>query len=309
MCIHFTKLRGATRFNESIKSKYTKKNYNNHINRFRKFINVDSIDELANISHDDMQVLLENYLLALKHTTNPNSIPSMFLGIKHFCIINRIKIDWDIIRKMFPTMKKTQNLRSYTTAEIEKMLSNCIDIRDKSLIHFLASTGARIGVFDHELSMKHIKKMPEGCKAVKLYAEEIEEYWSFLTPQASSILDTYHTHRLNNGEEFCNDTPVFATKQSNPKQLGWNGARSVIYRTVSKSRLIHRQKHEGRYNVQVDHGFRKRFNTTLKLENSINYNIAEKLMGHKNGLDGVYFTPTIHEMFVEFKKIMYKLHI
>lgn len=309
MYTHFTRLDYATRFNESIKSKYTKKNYNNHINRFRKFINVDSMDELAHISHEDMQVLLESYLLELKRTTNPNSIPSMFLGIRHFCTINKIKIDWDIIRKMFPTMKKAQNLRSYTTEEIRTILYSCTDMRNSALIHFLASTGARIGVFDHKLSMKHIKKMPEGCKAVKLYAGEIEEYWSFLTPQASSRLDTYHVQRMNNGEKFYEDTPIFATKQLNSKQIGWNGVRSVIYRAVSKSKIIHRQKHEGRYNIQTDHGFRKRFNTILKLENTVNYNIAEKLMGHKNGLDGVYFTPTIQEMFAEFKKIMYKLQI
>ncbi len=66
---------------------------------------------------------------------------------------------------------------------------------------------------------------------------------------------------------------------------------------------------DGRYDVQADHGFRKRFNIILKIDNSVNYNIAEKLMGHKNGLDGVYFTPTISELFVEFKKVMYKLEI
>ena len=61
--------------------------------------------------------------------------------------------------------------------------------------------------------------------------------------------------------------------------------------------------------MQADHGFRKRFNTILKLDNTINYNIAEKLMGYKNGLDGVYFTPTLGELLAEFRKVMHKIKV
>lgn len=62
------------------------------------------------------------------------------------------------------------------------MLSNTSDAQDTALIHFLASTGARIGIFDHEFLLVNIKEMMHECKAVRLYAGEIEEYWSFLTP-------------------------------------------------------------------------------------------------------------------------------
>ena len=61
--------------------------------------------------------------------------------------------------------------------------------------------------------------------------------------------------------------------------------------------------------MQADHGFRKRFNTILKLDNSVNHNVAEKLMGHKNGLDGVYLTPTVNELFAEFRKAMHKIEM
>ena len=297
-----------TLFDESIKSKYTKNNYNSHLNQFKEFAKINSADDLLTIPQEELQNLLENYLLHLKHTANPNSIPSKFQGIKHFCIMNRIRLSWDIIYKMFPQKQKTQSLRSYTTSEIRQMLSSTKNIRNKALIHFLASTGARIGVFDHDLSVKHIKMMTCGCNAVRLYAGEIEEYWAFLTPHASDILNSYHDYRKQNGEMFYEDTAIFAARDGVPKQLGWNGARSVIYRTVTKSGII-RHKANDRYDVQIDHGFRKRFNTILKLSNSVNYNIAEKLMGHKAGLDGVYFTPTLEELFVEFKKVMHKIEI
>ena len=59
----------------------------------------------------------------------------------------------------------------------------------------------------------------------------------------------------------------------------------------------------------IDHGFRKRFNTILKINNDVNTNIAEKLMQHKKGLDGSYLTPTRQQCFAEFVKAIYELTI
>ena len=208
---------------------------------------------------------------------------------------------------MFPHRQKNHDLRSYSTNEIKLILSHTKNARNEALIHFLASTGARIGVFDHALLFQHMHKMPFGCTVILLYAGTIEEYWTFLTPQATNALNAYHKLRKRAGEDINSETPIFTTTKSPVKQLGWSGARSVIYRIVSKCPV--RSKHEDRFDVQVNHGFRKRYNTILKLNSSVNYNIAEKLMGHKNGLDGVYFTPRLNDMFAEFRKVIRKLEI
>lgn len=308
MSILITKQRSSILFEESIKSKYTKKNYTSHLNSFQKFANIDYQSQLTTMTNSELQYKLENYLIELKRTTNPNSIPSKFQGIKHFCVMNEININWNIIAKMFPQKQKTQSLRAYTTKEVKDLVHNATNLRNKALIHFFASTGARVGVFDHDLSISHMKKMPYGCTAVLLYAGDVEEYWTFLTPQATKALNAYHNYRKCNGEVFYKDTPIFATCKFRPKQLGWSGVRSVIYRTIQKSN-VSRFKNENRFDVQADHGFRKRYNTILKLNNTVNYNIAEKLMGHKNGLDGVYLTPTLAEIFKEFKKVMYRLEV
>jgi len=72
-----------------------------------------------------------------------------------------------------------------------------------------------------------------------------------------------------------------------------------------------RRKTGSRFNIQVDHGFRKRFNTILKLNSNVNPNIAEKLLGHKGIflLDGSYLTPTKEQCFAEFSKAISDLTI
>ena len=298
--------RSTLLFEQSIKSKYTKINYKAHLDGFKRFAGINTNDELAQMPQMRLQRLLEDYLIELRRTTNPNTIPSRFQGIRHFCIMNRQNPNWDVIRRMFPQKQKTPNLRPYTTDDVRGML-RIAGVRDKALVHFMASTGARIGVFDHVMSRTHLRKMPGSCSAIRLYAGEVEEYWGFLTPQATRALAAYHRRREDTGEELTSDSPIF-TASGTSRQLGWSGARSAIYRLVTKSDIT-RSRQGGRYDVQIDHGFRKRFNTVLKLDNSMNYNVAEKLMGHKNGLDGTYFVPTIEEMFAEFQKVVPALKI
>ncbi len=265
MSILITKQRGSLLFEESIKSKYTKKNYTSHLNQFLTFADFDSQNQLLSVPHLELQYKLENYLIELKRTTNPNSIPSKFQGIKHFCVMNEINLNWNIIVKMFPQKQKSQSLRACTTKEVKNLVYSTANLRNKALIHFFGSTGARVGVFDHDLSMRYMMKMPYGCTAVLLYAGDLEEYWTFLTPQATKVVNAYHDYRKNNGEIFYKDTPIFATCKFHPKQIGWSGVRSMIYRTIQKSNIT-RLKYDNRFDVQADHSFRKRYNTILKLD-------------------------------------------
>jgi len=81
-----------------------------------------------------------------------------------------------------------------------------------------------------------------------------------------------------------------------------------MYRILANTG-IEREKVGKRYDKAVIYGFRKRFNTILKINNDVNSNIAEKLMAHKRGLDGTYLQPTREECFVEFVKAIPELTI
>lgn len=155
--------------------------------------------------------------------------------------------------------------------------------------------------------------MPLECKAVWIYADDKEEYWAFLTPESSKAIDDYLKERTDDGEVITDESPLFRTLYSrenvqNPKPLAIQSARCIIFRLIKQAR-IQRRKIGFAYDIQADHGFRKRFNTIMKLNLEVNSNITEKLMGHKKGLDGVYFTPTREQCFEEFKKSMNELMI
>ncbi len=298
-------------FEEGIKSPHTKKVYRGHLAAFLKFAKISDPDELLKLPREKLQILLEDYVFHIKKRINPNSVPTSLQGIKHFFTMSDVMINWKKLSKFYPEKIKRTGNRSWTTDEISKMLQCTTKLRNIAIIHFLASTGARVGVFEYDFMLKHIKEMPDGCKSVQLYAGFKEEYTSFLTPEAASAFDEYLVKRRKDGEVLTDESPVFRARyllgQEKAKPLRHNGFRMVIYRIIEKSGIT-RKKIGPRYDVQVDHGFRKRFNTILKIQNDINSNIAEKLMGHSTSipLDNAYLPSddplVIKKCFTEFLK-------
>jgi integrase/recombinase XerD len=265
-----------------------------------------------------------------------NTVPKMFRGIRWLLNSNYREHDikWKPIEALFPKSVKRSGYKAWSSEQIELMLENTNVIRNKAIIHFQASTGGRIGVHDHPLLMKHLVVMEwneQKCYAVLLYADEdetVEEkdlrdiqddvqsgdsYWSFLTPEATDNLDVYFDQRKRRGELLTPDRPIFTDDtlriNLNSKQISEANITSLIYRIINNVPQLERKKKGRRYDIQMNHGFRKRTNTILKLESTINSNIAEKILGHKNGLDGVYLAPTRQQCFKEFVKGIHELTI
>lgn len=95
----------------------------------------------------------------------------------------------------------------WTTKEIELMLKNTRDLRQKPLIHFLVASGVRRGAIP-ELKLKHIVKI-EDCYAVNVYEGSLEEYTTFIHPEASFWLEKYFEQRKVDGEHLDSNSPVF----------------------------------------------------------------------------------------------------
>jgi len=298
-------------FEGAIHSEATLKQYRYNLDKFLKFVKVRNYDELLALEDQVLQMKLEDYLFYLRKTVSPNSIPTTFAPLELFFSMNdRNTLNFKKIRKMFPqTIKKSGN-GYYSTEDVKNMLKNCSGKRSRAIILFLNSTGCRIGVLP-DLRMKHIADI-ENCKSVIIYQDSKEEYTTFLTPESSKALEEYFEERRKDGEIFEKESPVFRTTYQFGSQksypLGHDALQDVTDRIVKNAGLL-REKSGKRYNIQKNHGFRKRFNTILKQVPDLNSNVAEKLLGHKNGLDGVYFVPTRDELFTEFKKAIPDLTI
>ena len=298
-------------FEESIKSENTRKNYKYQLSKFLKYFKIKDYDSLLTISKEKLQEMLEDYIFHLKKALNPNTVPVAFAPIELFFTIQDVQINFKRLHKMFPEKIKKAGYNSWSTKEIQAMLRTAIKKRTRALILFLASSGCRIGVIE-ELRIKHLKEMSKNCKRVLCYEGSKEEYKTFLTPEASKALDEYLAERTSDRENLTLESPVFregyqlGMKKAKPisKQM----AQTLIGRCIKRAKLS-RKKLGNRYDKQISHGFRKHFNTILKLNNEVNSNIAEKLMGHKKGLDGVYLTPTEEECFNEFLKAVPDLTI
>ena len=326
---------------ESNFSTATKKDYDFRLGQFYRYSPIKSDDELIDCPTDELQMILVSYTRHLVKRVNTgdlsaNTVPKMFRGIRWLLNSNYRENDikWKPLEALFPKEVKRSGFKAWTTEQVSLMIENTNPLRNKALIHFLASTGARVGVHDHPLLMKHLSMMEwngHGCYAVLLYADSDEtteekdlrerqddvqsgdSYWAFLTPEATESLDRYFLQRKRNGEFFEPNTPIFLKdiqwQQHTSTQLTDLNVTAILFRIIENTPELKRTKKGRRHDIQIIHGFRKRMNTILKLESLINSNVVEKIMGHKNGLDGVYLAPTRQECFKEFCKGISQLTI
>jgi len=301
-------------FENSIKSPATRKTYLYHLNKFMSFFHVKDYDSLATLSQEKLQIMMEDYVIHLKKTISANTINLPIAALKAFLDCNDVELKWSKIKRLKPARIKKTGGEAWLTAEINKMLLFTSELRTKTLIHFIASSGIRIGALE-DLKMKHLTQI-EDCKSILVYEGTTEEYVTFLTPEASTMLDNYIQKRESDGEKIIPESPVFRSTY----QLGYakvkssnsNALKEIIRTLILKSGLrINQIKTGKRYNKQADHGFRKRFNTVLKTTSEMNISLAEKLMGHSVTavLDNVYLDPTVQQLFDEFKKAIHELTI
>jgi len=339
------KLRQIIKIEDSNLADATKKEYGYRLKQFFHDSMIKSYEELIDTPSEELENTLVSYCKFLlskvnQKTLSANTVPKMFKPIKFVLDVNYRENDvrWRPIEALFPPSVRRSGYKAWNTEQIQEMLDQCNNSRNKSLIHFMASIGGRVGIHEHALLMKHLVPMSSlnsdvmDCYAVLLYAEEDESaeekdirdsskdtvsgdsYWAFLTPEATKCLKRYHNERKRCNEIFTDDTPIFRNEYSSLRpndaisQLTKQAIFNIFLRCLGKTSI--RRTMKGRRNdIQLMHGFRKRFNTIMKLENNVNTNIAEKILGHKNGLDGVYFVPTRQQCFSEFLKAILQLTI
>ena len=283
----------------SVRSDQTRDQLKCHLKRFVKFSGFKTHDEILQTDRKELEKILIGYILHLSNSgLSPNTIPTYMFSIKCFLDINDLELSWKKIKKFIPRKRKTTGQSAYSTEQVKEMLGLVKSHRNKAVIHFLASTGCRAGAVP-DITVGDLRDMPHGCQMVTVYEDDIEEYKTFLTPEAVAAIGLYLKERKNDGEIITEDSMLFLNRDGS--NVTYSSIQMIVKRVSFNAKIKKHQKH-GRFDVQICHGFRKRFNTILKLNNEVNDNAIEKMMGHKNGLDGTYLQITDERLFEEFYK-------
>jgi len=297
-------------FYSAIKSEKTKKQYDRYLEDFRKYFMIKNYDKLSQIESKKLQEMIEDFVMYHKSQNKSASfIAGKISALKLFFSMNDIILNWDKLRKMLPEKTKPSGNQPYSTEQLQILLKNTAYPEYKALIHFMSASGVRVGCFE-ELKIKDLSDMPNGCKSVKVYADTVDEYVTFIHQEAVDSLNEYLQLRKRKGEQITNDSWVFCSPNDNNKPHPADSITSTLGRYVKKS-LGREKSKSGRYNIMSCHGLRKRFGTILKSNRTVNLSLAERLMGHSTTipLDNSYFKPVIEQLFDEYQKTIPELII
>jgi hypothetical protein len=230
--------------------------------------------------------------------------------IKVLLDANRIAIHWKSLHRLYPRKQNTTDDRAYTKSELQKMLEIARDITDKVIITVFSSGGFRLEAWNY-FTWKDIKlfKNQDGSYkggALLVYGKDEEGYWTHITPEACKYVELYREKwKSDIGIYPKDDQPLLkAVKYPTIHRLNSTGVKKRIGKIV-KSIGMRQALPEGkkRYEVPLDHGFRKYFNTMMRRA-KVNYLDKEDMMGHKVGLEKHYerYQEEDFERFPEYQK-------
>ena len=314
----------------------TREKYITRLDRFFHLINVqgNTIEErcrsFAEIAKKDNKLVLNSVLRFLqlyKERVERKEISGATLRnyvktIKLFCEMNEILIPWKKITRGLPRGRKYADDRAPTMEEIHRLIE-CPDRRIKAIVYTMCSSGIRLGAWDY-LRWGHIlpiKKENEVVAAkIRVYAEDDEEYFSFITPEAYHELQKWICYRKDSGEIITDKSwvmrNIWDTKRgfmkgliTAAKKLKSAGVKRLMEDALWAQGL--RSKLESgkrRHGFQTDHGFRKWFKTRCEIAGMKPINI-ERLMNHSTGISDSYYRATEQELLEDYLKAVDMLSI
>ena len=323
-----------TNFVESIRGEETRRGYIRNLTRFLKMIPDDIFEQyigekpksrdikemsqlFIDLARKDIAVtksILKSYVKEVKQEVNsnkisPNTVSNRLKPIKALLSANEIDVSWNVINKMLPRQTKSED-RAYTREEIQKMIQCCTDVTDKVIILMFSSAGFRLESWDYfcwkDVIFFQDKTQQYTGAALRVYRGDPEEYWTFITPEACKVLQLYREEWRSRFLKYPDqDDPLIAsTRFDIPTRLKSKGVRSRVDKIVTKIGLRDgAKKNQRRYEVKLDHGFRKYFNTMMRRA-KVNYLDKEDMMGHKVGLESSYerYQEEDFERFPEYQK-------
>jgi integrase len=297
-------------FINSIKSAVTKKIYQYNLRLFMEFCNINKFEELIG-----RQNQIIPYLMSLREKKlSYNSISTRLNAIYHFYDMNDVSLNKKKI-KMFKGeyIRKVVD-RAYTREEIKKIL-DVSDLRAKTIVLLMASSGIRIGALP-DIKIRNLEKINNIYK-ITVYEGSNSQYFTFCSPECTSYIDAYLDFRTINGEDLNKDSYLIREQfdisdleqiKNKSKGMSISGIESLLSVILLKSGVRVISHSQNRKEVARAHGCRKFF-TTQCVNSKVNPEIREMLLGHKIGLTSSYYRPTQEEMYHEYQKAIENLTI
>jgi hypothetical protein len=203
----------------AIRSPETKKKYLQRFGYFLDFVKIElgrpfeeRCNTLGQLAKNDPKWITNcifNYLQLLKNRVEAKEIKASTLRnnikpIKLFCEQMDIDLTWKRLTRGMPKERKYANDRAPKLEEIIR-ITQYPDRRIKPIVYTMVSSGMRIGAWDY-LRWKDISPVVRDDKVVaakvKIYSEDEEEYYTFITPEAFHALDDWMNYRKECGENL-----------------------------------------------------------------------------------------------------------
>lgn len=84
------------------------------------FCKTKDYDELALLSQETLQILMEDYVMHLKKIISPNTINLSISAVKAFLDCNDVELRWSKIKRLKPSRVKKTGGEAWLTDEIAK---------------------------------------------------------------------------------------------------------------------------------------------------------------------------------------------
>jgi integrase len=312
-----------TSFTMAIRSPITRQKYLQRLSYFIYFLGIDegnteqSCNTLGQKARADSKWLTNNvirYLQVHRQRMDRREISAATLRnylkpIKLFCEQLEISLPLKRITRGIPRGRRYANDRVPTFEEIQKIIAYP-DRRIKPIVYVMASSGIRLGAWNY-LKWKDVVPIMKDGKIVaarlRVYAEEEEEYFTFISLEAWNELSDWMKYRETCGEEITGEswimrnlwdvtTPRGKGVVTIPKQLRPDGIKRLMERALwAQGVRKNLTKNKSRHEFQVNHSYRKWFKTRCEL-GGMRSIIIEELLCHSTGISDHYFRPNEQEL-------------